>query len=95
MHTITYIIQLLLRPNSWGDGDVSLSQRGNLSLREVEVNVQGHTAAKGLSGIYTQVGCFSEAWALPTPALARNKWIISQSLYSSRLSWIMTLRQCD
>lgn len=57
MHTITYIIQLLLHPNSWGGGagNISLSQRGNLSLREVEVNVQGHTAAKGLSGIYTQV----------------------------------------
>ena len=56
MHTITYFIQLLLHPKSWGGaGDVSLSQRGNLSLREVEVNVQGHTAAKGLSGIYTQV----------------------------------------
>ena len=29
--------------------------RGNLRLREAEVNVQGHTAAEGLSGIYTQV----------------------------------------
>lgn len=40
--------------NSWVRS-VSLSYRGNLSLREVEVNVQGHTAAKGLSGIYAQL----------------------------------------
>lgn len=40
--------------NSWVK-NVSRSQRGNLSLREAEVNVQDPTAAEGLIGIYTQV----------------------------------------
>lgn len=35
--------------------NASLPQRGNLNLREVKVRVQGHTAAEGLRGIYTQV----------------------------------------
>ena len=44
-HIYTYMRYLSTPQNSWVR-NVSLSQRQNLSLREVEVNVQGHTAAK-------------------------------------------------
>lgn len=45
-----------------GEECIIMSER-NLNLREVEVNAQGHTAAKGLSGIYTQVRLLLRSWS--------------------------------
>lgn len=48
---------------------------------------------RACAGFTLRSDCFSKAGALPTPA--RNKWLISQSLHSSRLSWTVTLQQFD
>lgn len=55
-----------------------------LSLVEAEVNVQGHTVAEGLSGIYTQVRLLLRRLE-SFPTLGRNKWLIVSSTFQAEL----------